>query len=49
LKRLPVNSFDDAKLFRAKLNGAYNWLHAVQYAAKLRHSTHSVPAAHVEA
>jgi peptidoglycan/xylan/chitin deacetylase (PgdA/CDA1 family) len=26
LKRLPVNSADDEALFRAKLEGAYNWL-----------------------
>lgn len=26
LKRLPVNSADDAALFRAKLDGAYDWL-----------------------
>lgn len=26
LKRLPVNDCDDAALFRAKLQGAYNWL-----------------------
>jgi peptidoglycan/xylan/chitin deacetylase (PgdA/CDA1 family) len=35
LKRLPVNTWDDARLFRAKLDGAYDWLHSVQYATKL--------------
>jgi peptidoglycan/xylan/chitin deacetylase (PgdA/CDA1 family) len=32
LKRLPVNGADDADLFRAKLMGAYDWLHAPQQA-----------------
>ncbi len=35
MKRLPVNSCDGAPLFRAKLEGAYDWLHRVQYASKL--------------
>jgi peptidoglycan/xylan/chitin deacetylase (PgdA/CDA1 family) len=35
MKRLPMNSCDDAPLFRAKLEGGYDWLHAVQYASKL--------------
>jgi peptidoglycan/xylan/chitin deacetylase (PgdA/CDA1 family) len=30
LERLPVNSCDDARLFRAKLEGAYDWIAAVQ-------------------
>lgn len=34
MRRLPVNSCDDAKLFRAKLEGGYDWLHGLQYAAK---------------
>jgi peptidoglycan/xylan/chitin deacetylase (PgdA/CDA1 family) len=34
LKRLPVNSDDDAELFRAKLEGFYNWMAAPQAAAK---------------
>jgi len=34
IKRLPVNSFDDIAFFKAKLEGAYDWLHAVQYASK---------------
>jgi hypothetical protein len=36
MRRLPVNSHDDLRLFRAKLEGEYDWLHIVQYAAKLR-------------
>jgi peptidoglycan/xylan/chitin deacetylase (PgdA/CDA1 family) len=35
MKRLPVNSCDDPRLFRAKLEGAYDWLHTFQYASKL--------------
>ena len=34
LERLPVNSFDHLRLFGAKLEGAYDWLHTVQYARK---------------
>ena len=34
LKRLPANSCDDAKLFQAKLDGAYDWLAPLQSAAK---------------
>lgn len=30
LPRLPVNSYDDERLFRAKLGGAYDWLHIPQ-------------------
>ncbi len=33
--RLPANSFDDERFFQAKLEGAYDWLHAVQYSTKL--------------
>jgi len=36
LSRLPVNSHDDPRFFQAKLEGAYDWLHTVQYATKLR-------------
>lgn len=32
LKRLPINSCDDRKLFEAKLAGAYDWLGSAQYA-----------------
>ncbi|MHB8539110.1 MAG: polysaccharide deacetylase family protein [Candidatus Dormibacteria bacterium] len=34
LPRLPVNSSDDLTLFRAKLEGSYDWLHAAQYFTK---------------
>lgn len=34
LPRLPVNDRDDPRLLRAKLDGAYDWLRAPQYAAK---------------
>jgi len=40
MKRLPVNSCDDTRLFTAKLDGSYDWLHAVQYAFKLVASRH---------
>ncbi len=30
-RRIPVNEGDDARLFRAKLDGAYDWLHPLQY------------------
>jgi len=36
LKRLPVNSHDDLQFLRAKLEGGYDWVHAVQYAAKIK-------------
>ena len=35
MKRLPMNSCDSAPLFRAKLEGAYDWLHTFQYVSKL--------------
>ncbi len=31
LKRLPVNNDDDASLFKWKLQGGYDWVHAPQY------------------
>lgn len=34
LKRLPVNSKDDSRLFRAKLLGAYDWLGRIQFLLK---------------
>ncbi len=37
MRRLPVNSGDDPQLFQAKLEGAYDWLHTLQYASKLIH------------
>ena len=30
LPRLPINEHDDLRLFRAKLQGAYDWLHVAQ-------------------
>lgn len=35
LPRLPVNTWDDVRFFQAKLEGAYDWVHAFQYAHKL--------------
>ncbi len=35
LPRLPVNRWDDCQFFQAKLDGAYDWLHSVQFATKL--------------
>jgi len=35
LPRLPVNSWDDLPLFRAKLEAGYDWLHLVQLGNKL--------------
>ena len=35
LPRLPVNHWDDCQFFQAKLEGAYDWLHGVQFATKL--------------
>jgi peptidoglycan/xylan/chitin deacetylase (PgdA/CDA1 family) len=34
LKRLPANSCDDARLFQAKLDGAYDWLAPLQAGVK---------------
>ena len=34
LKRLPVNEYDDATLLKAKLEGAYDWIHVPQYLRK---------------
>jgi len=33
-KRIPVNEYDDLKIFKAKLMGYYNWLYPVQKIAK---------------
>ena len=38
LPRLPVNRWDDYAFFQAKLEGAYDWVHGLQYAAKFMHS-----------
>jgi peptidoglycan/xylan/chitin deacetylase (PgdA/CDA1 family) len=35
LPRIPINTHDDLDLFDAKLSGAYDWMHAVQFARKL--------------
>jgi len=35
LRRIPVNSYDDPLLFRAKLAGAYDWLARPQLLSKL--------------
>ncbi len=37
LPRLPVNSWDDYPLFRAKLEGGYDWLHWPQWLNKYIH------------
>lgn len=34
LKRLPINDLDDLSFFRAKLIGAYDWLHSAQWIFK---------------
>ena len=34
MKRLPMNSYDDCSLFRAKIEGAYDWLQTLQFASK---------------
>ena len=34
LRRLPMNTLDDIPLFDAKLQGGYDWLRSLQYAAK---------------
>ncbi len=37
LPRLPVNSWDDVELLRAKLEGGYDWLHWPQWFYKFAH------------
>jgi peptidoglycan/xylan/chitin deacetylase (PgdA/CDA1 family) len=34
LKRIPLNDFDDLSLLQAKLEGSYDWLHALQRLSK---------------
>ena len=34
LKRLPINEYDDPVFFKAKLEGAYDWVHLLQYFRK---------------
>jgi len=41
MPRLPVNSWDDRDLLRAKLEGGYDWLHWPQWLYKTTH--HNVP------
>ena len=49
LPRLPVNNWDDLQLFRAKLEGGYDWLHAAQYFIKrLKRLPHKERKAHHE-
>jgi peptidoglycan/xylan/chitin deacetylase (PgdA/CDA1 family) len=45
LPRLPANSWDDIPLFRAKLEGHYDWLHAAQFLAKKLRSSARPPRA----
>ena len=40
LPRLPVNSWDDQSLLRAKLQGGYDWLHSLQWIQ--RYAYHNV-------
>jgi peptidoglycan/xylan/chitin deacetylase (PgdA/CDA1 family) len=40
LPRVPVNVYDDLKLFRAKLEGGYNWLRGPQHVAKVLKRVH---------
>jgi len=35
LPRLPINSYDDLRFFRAKLEGGYDWLHGPQRFVKM--------------
>ena len=35
MKRIPINTYDDISLFKAKLEGGYNWLYLPQYASKV--------------
>ena len=35
LPRIPVNEYDDTRLFQAKLEGAYDWLHMPQLIYKI--------------
>lgn len=39
LKRLPINSNDDPSLFRAKLEGGYDWLYRLQCIKKFMHTS----------
>jgi peptidoglycan/xylan/chitin deacetylase (PgdA/CDA1 family) len=35
MKRIPVNEYDDLELFKAKLQGCYDWLYIFQHTAKI--------------
>jgi peptidoglycan/xylan/chitin deacetylase (PgdA/CDA1 family) len=40
MKRIPVNEYDDIKLFEAKLQGSYDWLYIFQHTAKMLRRKH---------
>jgi len=40
LRRIPVNELDDLDLFKAKLCGAYNWMHTIQKISKYLKMVH---------
>ncbi|MCZ2147206.1 MAG: polysaccharide deacetylase family protein [Bryobacterales bacterium] len=40
LERLPMNTYDDTGFLRAKLDGAYDWMHTFQYATKFMAGRH---------
>lgn len=40
LRRLPMNGCDDWRLLEAKIDGAYDWLHPLQYISKLISTRH---------
>lgn len=42
MPRIPVNDWDDTLLLQAKLEGAYDWLHPLQYLAKHIRSSRSI-------
>jgi peptidoglycan/xylan/chitin deacetylase (PgdA/CDA1 family) len=44
LPRLPINSWDDVELLRAKLEGGYDWLHWPQWFYKFAHHNVSLMA-----
>ena len=46
LPRLSINSWDDAELLRAKVEGGYDWLHWPQWFYKLAHHNVSLMAGH---
>jgi peptidoglycan/xylan/chitin deacetylase (PgdA/CDA1 family) len=48
LERLPVNGLDDETFFRAKLDGAYDWLGRFQYISKLARDWTRKPANHAK-